>query len=145
MMQQIPERCQKYVNTRNRTKKRTRTMVRTKKHPTNQTTRIMAWRERRFQQDTAATSSSSPREKRTETQENVFAKRRLKAKSPNRPITLVPPPEDPVTRRLLKKTDTRKDESVMNVHENLVNVVNTLTNTRTCHKRIRTKTTRCRS
>ena len=45
---------------------------------------------------TAATSSSSRGEKRTETQENVFVKRRLMAKSPKRPITLVPPPEDPV-------------------------------------------------
>ena len=77
--------------------------------------------------DTAATSSSSRGEKRTETQENVFAKRRLMAKSPKRPITLVPPPEDPVKRRLLKKTDMRNDESVMNIDENLLNVVNTLT------------------
>ena len=49
------------------------------------------------------------------------------AKSPERPITLVPPPEDPVKRRLLKKTDMRKDEVVMNVDEHLVNVVNMLT------------------
>ena len=49
------------------------------------------------------------------------------AKSPKRPITLVPPPEDPVKRRLLKKTDMRNDELVMNVDEHLVNVVNTLT------------------
>ena len=77
--------------------------------------------------DTAVTSSSSRGEKRTETQENVFAKRRLMAKSPKRPITLVPPLEDPVKRRLLKKTDMRNDESVMNVDENLLNVVNTLT------------------
>ena len=65
--------------------------------------------------DTAATSSSSRGEKRTETQENVFVKRRLMAKSPKRPITLVPPPKDPVKRRLLKKT------------EHLVNVVNMVT------------------
>ena len=77
--------------------------------------------------DTAATSSSSRGEKRTETQENVFVKRRLMAKSQKRPITLVPPPEDPVKRRLLKKTDMRNDESVMNVDENLLNVVNMLT------------------
>ena len=57
--------------------------------------------------DTAATSSSSRGEKRTETQENVFVKRRLMAKSPKRPITLVPPPEDPVKRRQLKKTNMR--------------------------------------
>ena len=77
--------------------------------------------------DTAATSSSSRGEKRTETQENVFVKRRLMAKSPKRLITLVPPPEDPVKRRLLKKTDMRNDEPVMNVDEHLVNVVNMLT------------------
>ena len=46
--------------------------------------------------DTTATSSLSRREKRTETQENVFVKRRLMTKSPKRPNTLVPPPEDPV-------------------------------------------------
>ena len=77
--------------------------------------------------DTAATSSSSRGEKRTETQENVFVKRRLMAKSPKRPITLVPPPEDPVKQRLLKKTDMRNDELVMNVDENLLNVVSMLT------------------
>ena len=49
------------------------------------------------------------------------------AKSPKRPITLVPPPEDPVKRRLLKKTDMRNDELVMNVDENLLNVVRKLT------------------
>ena len=48
-------------------------------------------------------------------------------KSPKRAITLVPPPDDPVKRRLLKKTDMRNDEVVMNVDENLLNVVNTLT------------------
>ena len=61
--------------------------------------------------DTAATSSSSRGEKRTETQENVFVKRRLMAKSPKRPITLVPPLEDPVKRRLLKKTDMRNEHA----------------------------------
>ena len=40
--------------------------------------------------DTAATSSSSRGEKGTETQENVFVKRRLMAKSPKRPITFGP-------------------------------------------------------
>ena len=50
------------------------------------------------------------------------------AKSPKRPITLVPPPEDPVKRRLLKKPDMRNDdEVVMNVDEQLVNMVNMLT------------------
>ena len=77
--------------------------------------------------DTAVMSSSSPGEKRTETQENVFVKRRLMAKSPKRPITSVPPPEDPVKRRLLKKTDMRNDELVMNVDEHLMNVVSMLT------------------
>ena len=48
--------------------------------------------------DTAVMSSSSRGEKRTETQENVFVKRLLMAKSPKRPITLVPPPEDSVKR-----------------------------------------------
>ena len=48
MMQQIPEQYQKYMNTRTRMKKRTTTMVRTKNHPTSQTTRIMTLRERRF-------------------------------------------------------------------------------------------------
>ena len=48
-------------------------------------------------------------------------------KSPKRPITLVPPPEDPVKRRLMKKTDLGNDESVMNVDEYLLDVVNTLT------------------
>ena len=63
----------------------------------------------------------------TETQENVFVKRRLMTKSPRRPITLVPPPEDLVKRRLLKKTDMKNDESVMNDDENLLTAVNTLT------------------
>ena len=49
------------------------------------------------------------------------------AKSPKRPITLVPPPEDPVKRRLLKKTDMKSDELIMNVDEHLMNVVSTLT------------------
>ena len=77
--------------------------------------------------DTAAMSSKSRGEKRTETQENVFVKRRLMAKSPKRPITLVPPPEDPVKRRLLTKTDMSNDELIMNVDEHLMNVVSTLT------------------
>ena len=76
--------------------------------------------------DTTTTSSSSRGEKRTETQDNLCVKRRLVTKSPERPITLVPPPGDPVERRLLKKTDLRNDESVMIVDEDLLNVVNTL-------------------
>ena len=76
--------------------------------------------------DTAATLSSSRGEKRTESQENVFVKRRLMAKSLERPITLVPLPEDQVKRRLLKKTDMRSDELIMNVDEHLINVVRKL-------------------
>ena len=77
--------------------------------------------------DTAATSSPSRGEKRTKKQENVFVKKRLMTKSPKRPITLVPPPEDPVKRRLLKKTNMKNDELVMNVDENLLNVESMLT------------------
>ena len=51
----------------------------------------------------------------------------LSVRSPKRPITLVPLPEDPVKRRLLKKTDMRNDELVMNVDEHLMNVVSMLT------------------
>ena len=102
--------------------------MRAETHPTSQTTRIMKWRGKRFKSQTQTSLSSSSRgEKRTETQENVFVKRRLMAKSTKRPITLVPPPEDPVKCRLLKKTDMRIDELVMNVDEHLVNVVNMLT------------------
>ena len=84
-------------------------------------------RETLLEPDTTATSSSSPGEKRTETQENVFVKKQLMTKSPKRPITLVPPPQDRVKRRLMKKTDLRNDESVMNIDENLLTMVNTLT------------------
>ena len=58
------------------------------------------------QPDTTATSSSSRGEKCTETQENVFLKRRLTTKSPKRPITLAPHDEDPVKRRLVKTNGT---------------------------------------
>ena len=54
-------------------------------------------------------------------------KRRLMAKSPKRPITFVQPPEDPMKRRLLKKTDMRNDELIMNVDEHLLNMVSILT------------------
>ena len=37
------------------------------------------------------------------------------------------PPQDPVKRTLLKKTEMSNDEVVMNVDEHLVNVVNMLT------------------
>ena len=77
--------------------------------------------------DTAATSSSSRGEKRTETQENVFVKRRLMLSHQSDRLHSSPPPEDPVKRRLLKKPDMRNDELVMNVDENLLNVVSMLT------------------
>ena len=86
MMQQILEQYQKHTNTRTRTKKRTTTMVRTNHHPTSQTTEG----EMLSEPDTTATSSSDRGEKRTESQENVFVKRRRMTKSPNRPITICP-------------------------------------------------------
>ena len=102
--------------------------MRTEKHPTSKTTRIMKCRERRFQSQTQqCRRAQAEGEKRTETQENVFVARRLMAKSPKRPITFVPLLADPVERRLLKNTEMRNDESVMNVDENVLNAVNTLT------------------
>ena len=77
------------------------------------------------------TTSSRRGEKRPETQENVFAKKRVMMKSPKRPITPVAPSEDPVKRRLMKKPDLRSDDSVMNIDEDLLKVVNTLTNDET--------------
>ena len=47
-------------------------------------------------------------------------------KSPKRPVTPVPPPEDPVKRRLMKKPDLKNDDSVMNLDADQLNVVNTL-------------------
>ena len=64
--------------------------------------------------DTKATpgvSSSGRGEKHTETQENVSVKKRVMMKSPKRSATLVSPHDDPVKRRLLKKTDLRNDGS----------------------------------
>ena len=58
--------------------------------------------------ETPRVASSSRGEKRTEPQENVFAKKRVKMKSPATPVT---PSDDPVKRRLLKKTDTKGDAS----------------------------------
>ena len=88
----------------------------------------MKWRERRFQSQTQQRRRAHAEERNAQKhKKNVFVKRRLMAKSPKRPITLVPPPEDPMKRRLLKKTDMRNDESVMNVDENLLNVVSILT------------------
>ena len=48
-------------------------------------------------------------------------------KSPKRPIIPIPPCEDPVKRRLIKKTDLKNDDTVMTVDADLLNVVNTLT------------------
>ena len=53
-------------------------------------------------------------------------KKRLMTKSPKRPVTPAPPPEDPVKRRLVKNTDLRNDDMVMNVDADLLNSVNTL-------------------
>ena len=143
MMQQIPEQYQKYMNTRTRMKKRTTTMVRTKNHPTSQTTRIMPWKKRRFR--SPAHLRRRAEERSAQKDKNVFVKRPLMTKPPKRPITLVPPPEDPVKRRLMKKTHLRNDELVMNVDEDLFNVVNTLMKDETSKRRILTKTMRCRS
>ena len=52
-------------------------------------------------------------------------------KSPKRPVTPVPLPEDQVKRRLMKRTDLRNDDSVMNVDADLLNRVNTLTSDET--------------
>ena len=48
-------------------------------------------------------------------------------KSPKRPIIPIPLSEDPVKRRLMKKTDLKNDDTVMTVDADLLNVVNTLT------------------
>ena len=106
-----PTRYQNYMNMRIRTKKRTRTMMMDGETPDKPDDEDHDMEGVTLPEpDTAATSSSCRGEKRTETQENVFVKRRFVAKSPKRPITLVPPPEDPVKRRPLKKADTRNDE-----------------------------------
>ena len=79
-------------------------------------------------------SSSSRGEKRTETQENVFVKKRLMMKSPQRPATPVTPSDDPVKRRPLKKTDPKSDDVLMRVEiedSDLLNTVNTLLNDET--------------
>ena len=56
---------------------------------------------------TPGVPSSSRGEKRTEPQQNVFAKKRVMMKSPKRPATLATPSDDLVKRRLMKKTDTK--------------------------------------
>ena len=75
--------------------------------------------EMRPKPDTTTTTSSGRREKRPETQEKVFTEKQVMMKSPKRLITPVPPFEDPVKRRLMKKTDLKNDDSVMNVDTNL--------------------------
>ena len=57
--------------------------------------------------ETPRVSSSNRGEKRTETQENVPVKKRVMMKSPKRLATPVSPPDDPVKRRLLQKTDLK--------------------------------------
>ena len=79
-------------------------------------------------------SSSSRGEKRTQTQENVPVKKRLTMKSPKRPATPVSLHDDPVKRRLLKKTDLQSSDVLMVVEINetdLLHMVNTLLNNET--------------
>ena len=78
--------------------------------------------------------SSCRGEKRTETQENVPVKKRLITKSPKRPAAPVSLPDDPVKRRLLKKTDMQTSDVLMAVEINdtdLLHTVNTLLNDET--------------
>ena len=77
----------------------------------------------------------SPRrgEKRTEPQQNVFAKKRVMMKSPKRPATPITP-SDRVKRRLMKKTDTKGDDVLMPVEieaSDLLHTVNALLNDET--------------
>ena len=94
--------------------------------------------------DTTTTTSTGRGEKRLETQEKVFTKKRPMLKSPKRPITPIPPSEDPVKRRLMKKTDMKNDDTVTNIDADLLNVVNTRRTTPR-QERNRTRTRRCRS
>ena len=73
-------------------------------------------------------------EKRTERQENVPVKKRLMMKSPKRPATRVSPPDDPVMRRLLKKTHLQSRDVLMAVEikdTDLLHTTNTLLNDET--------------
>ena len=84
--------------------------------------------------EATGTSSSGRGEQRTETQENVPVKKRLMMKSPRRPVTPVSPPDDPVKRRLLKKTDQESSDVFMAVEikdTDLLHTVNTLLNEET--------------
>ena len=79
-------------------------------------------------------SSSSRGEKRTETQANVPVKKRLMMESPKRPATPVSLHDDPVKRRLLKKTDLQSSDVLMAVDINdtdLLHTANTLLNDET--------------
>ena len=81
--------------------------------------------------ETPVVSSSGRGEKRTETQENTSVKKRVMVKSPKRPATPVSPPDDPVKRRLLKKTDLKSDDVLMPVKiedTDLLHTVNVLLN-----------------
>ena len=81
--------------------------------------------------ETPGVSSSSRGEKRTETQENMSVKKRVMMKSPKRPATPISPPDDPVKRKLLKKTDLKSDDVLMPVEikdTDLLHTVNTLLN-----------------
>ena len=99
MMQQIPKQYQKHMNTRNQDEEANDNDGEDEKSPDkpDDENRDMEG-ETLPEPDTTATSSSSRGEKRTETQENVFVKRRLMTKSTQRPITLVPPPESGKTK-----------------------------------------------
>ena len=55
---------------------------------------------------TPGVTSSIRGEKRAGPQQNVFAKKRVMMKSPKRPATPITLSDDPVKRRLMKKTDT---------------------------------------
>ena len=84
--------------------------------------------------DIPGASSSGRGETRTETQEKMFVKKRLMMKSPQRPATHVTPPDDPVKRRPLKKTDPKSDDVLMPVEiedSDQLNTVNTLLNDET--------------
>ena len=76
--------------------------------------------------DTAVMSSSS-RGRET----HRITRKRVREKTVDGEVTKttyhISPIEDPVKRKLLKKTDMRNDEVVMNVDEHLVNVVSMLT------------------
>ena len=80
---------------------------------------------------TAGVPSSSRGEKRTELQQNVLVKKSVMLKSPERPATPMTPPDDPVKRRLVKKTDTKGDDAFMPVEiedSDLLHTVNALLN-----------------